>query len=138
MRAGPKFTFSSWPEDRCPGNRHADGLRQRQTEAERGRARRPPAPDWVLELNRTTGHPMAVHVGDCGMANRRRNPVGRDEARRLLTTDGIPACPICRPDAALGIADQGLSFGSGRIRCVSCIRGGSRMCSCRRGSTCRC
>ncbi|MER6082438.1 DUF6233 domain-containing protein [Streptomyces sp. NPDC001833] len=85
-------------------DRRAAGLRQRQAEEERGRAGRPPVPDRILEPNRATGHPPAVHVGDCAMVGRRRNPVGRDEARRLLTTDGIPACPICRPDTALGIA----------------------------------
>ncbi|MER7841532.1 DUF6233 domain-containing protein [Streptomyces sp. NPDC096040] len=86
---------------RCPGA----ALRQRQAEEERGRARRPPAPDWILELNRATGHPLAVHAGDCGMVGRRKRPVGQDDARRLLTTDGVPACPICRPDTALHIVD---------------------------------
>ncbi|MFE5038225.1 DUF6233 domain-containing protein [Streptomyces sp. NPDC056683] len=86
-------------------DRKAADLRQRQAEEERSRARRPPAPDWILELNRATGHPVAVHAGDCGMAGRRRRPVGQDDARRLLTTDGLPACPICRPDTSLHIVD---------------------------------
>ncbi|SEF19024.1 hypothetical protein SAMN05216533_8572 [Streptomyces sp. Ag109_O5-10] len=86
-------------------DRKAADLRQRQAEEERGRARRPPVPDWILELNRATGHPLAVHAGDCGMAGRRTQPVGQDDARRLLTTDGVPACPICRPDTSLHIVD---------------------------------
>ncbi|MCX5238950.1 DUF6233 domain-containing protein [Streptomyces prunicolor] len=59
-------------------------VQQRQAEEERGRRNRPRPPDWILELNRATGHPLAVHVGDCGMAGRRSRPVGQDEARRLL------------------------------------------------------
>ncbi|MGW2965126.1 DUF6233 domain-containing protein [Streptomyces sp. NPDC001220] len=86
-------------------DRKAADLRQRQAEEDRGRARRPPAPDWILELARATGHPLAVHVGDCGMAGPRTQPVGQDDARRLLTTDGVPACPICRPDTSLHIVD---------------------------------
>ncbi|MFK0154274.1 DUF6233 domain-containing protein [Streptomyces sp. NPDC090493] len=86
-------------------DRKAAELQQRQAEEERGRARRPPVPDWILELNRATGHPLAVHVGDCGMVGRRRRAVDQDGARRLLATDGIPACPICRPDTALHITN---------------------------------
>ncbi|MFD5538483.1 DUF6233 domain-containing protein [Streptomyces sp. NPDC127079] len=79
-------------------DRKSADLRQRQAEAERGRARRPPAPQCILELVLATGQPLAVHAGDCGMAGRRRRPVGQDDARRLLTTDPVPACPVCRPD----------------------------------------
>jgi hypothetical protein len=82
-------------------DRKAAELEQRQAEEEHRR----PIPDWILELNRATGHPLAVHVGDCGMAGRRRRQVDRDGARRLLTVDGEPACPICRPDTALHITD---------------------------------
>ncbi|WP_331724029.1 DUF6233 domain-containing protein [Streptomyces sp. NBC_00005] len=80
-------------------------LQERQAAEERGRARRPPTPDWILELNRTTGHPLAVHVGDCGMTGHRTQPVSHDSARRLLTTDQVPACPFCRPDTELHIVD---------------------------------
>jgi hypothetical protein len=80
-------------------------VQQRQAEEEHGRARRPPTPDWILELNRATGHPLAVRVGDCGMTGHRTQPVGHDDARRLLTTDRVPACPICRPDTELHIVD---------------------------------
>ncbi|WTF00392.1 DUF6233 domain-containing protein [Streptomyces sp. NBC_01613] len=87
-------------------------VQQRQAEEERGRARRPPTPDWILELNRTTGHPLAVHVGDCGMTGHRTQPVSHDGARRLLTTDQVPACPICRPDTELHIVDLVVGSGS--------------------------
>ncbi|WP_234543616.1 DUF6233 domain-containing protein [Streptomyces shenzhenensis] len=30
---------------------------------------------------------------------------GRDEARRLLTADAVPACTICHPDTQLHIID---------------------------------
>ncbi|MGW3284047.1 DUF6233 domain-containing protein [Streptomyces sp. NPDC001002] len=86
-------------------DRKAAYLRQRQAEEERRQHTRPPAPDWILELSRANGNPQAVHVGDCGMTGRQPRPVGQDEARRLLTVDGVPACPICRPDSALGIVD---------------------------------
>lgn len=86
-------------------DRKIAALEQRQAEEEHRRTHRPPVPDWILELNRATGHPLAVHVGDCGMAGRRRRQVDQDGARRLLTVDGVPACPICRPDTALHITD---------------------------------
>ncbi|MFM9562533.1 DUF6233 domain-containing protein [Streptomyces turgidiscabies] len=38
-------------------------------------------------------------------SGRRRRQVDQDGARRLLTVDGVPACPICRPDPALHITD---------------------------------
>ncbi|MFF4307922.1 DUF6233 domain-containing protein [Streptomyces sp. NPDC001601] len=104
-------------------DRKAAGLRQRQAEEERGRARRPLAPDWVLELNRATGHPLAVHAGDCGMAGRRKQPIGPGDARRLLTTDGVPACPICRPDTSLHIVD-GLASPATALHSVGTRNGG--------------
>ncbi|MFD5538284.1 DUF6233 domain-containing protein [Streptomyces sp. NPDC127079] len=73
----------------------------------RGAAGRPPTPQWTLELVLAAGQPLAVHVGDCGMAGRRTRPVGQDHARRLLTTDTVPACPLCRPDTELHIVDLG-------------------------------
>ncbi|MEU9272311.1 DUF6233 domain-containing protein [Streptomyces sp. NPDC048251] len=36
------------------------------------------------------------------MAGKRRRPVGRDEARRLLA-DGLRPCTHCRPDTQLDI-----------------------------------
>ncbi|MFI9569547.1 DUF6233 domain-containing protein [Streptomyces rishiriensis] len=47
---------------------------------------------------------MQVHAGDCYAAGKRRRPVGRDEARRLLA-DGLGACTHCRPDTRLNVID---------------------------------
>ncbi|MFC9842967.1 DUF6233 domain-containing protein [Streptomyces sp. NPDC127595] len=35
----------------------------------------------------------------------------RDEARRLLTTGGVPACPFCHPDTQLRIIDLAVRRG---------------------------
>ncbi|MEU8851917.1 DUF6233 domain-containing protein [Streptomyces sp. NPDC048564] len=80
-------------------------LRQWEAEKERGRQRRPPQPDWIVELGIGTGRPPTqVHVGDCYAAGKRQRPIDRDEARRLLTS-GLPACTHCRPDQRLGILE---------------------------------
>ncbi|MEU4878779.1 DUF6233 domain-containing protein, partial [Streptomyces sp. NPDC021608] len=44
------------------------------------------------------------HAGDCHAAGKRRRPVDRDEARRLLA-DGLRACTHCRPDTRLNVID---------------------------------
>ena len=80
-------------------------LRQRQAEEERGRRHRPQPPDWIVELGRGTGEPLQVHDGACGMTGPRHRAIGRDEARRLLTTGEVPACPLCHPDTQLHIID---------------------------------
>ncbi|MFF3968034.1 DUF6233 domain-containing protein [Streptomyces griseorubiginosus] len=80
-------------------------VRQREAEQERGRRRRPPVPDWIVELGIGVGRPpMQLHAGDCYAAGKRRRPVDRDEARRLLTS-GLPACTHCHPDQHLGILE---------------------------------
>ncbi|XUL85275.1 DUF6233 domain-containing protein [Streptomyces galilaeus] len=87
-------------------DRKAAALRQRQAEEERSRARRPPVPDWFLELNRATGHPLAVHVGDCGMTGRRTDRSTRMEPAVSLsgscgTSATAPASvAACAPVAA--------------------------------------
>ncbi|MER6274642.1 DUF6233 domain-containing protein, partial [Streptomyces sp900105755] len=78
-------------------DRKAAELRQRQAEEERGRGRRPPAPDWILELNRGTGRPLAVHAGDCGMAGRRRRPGGPGGAGPVRSPHGGAGGAGCRP-----------------------------------------
>ncbi|MYR64065.1 hypothetical protein GTY54_50320, partial [Streptomyces sp. SID625] len=71
--------------------------RQRLAEEERGRRARPAPPDWVVELGIGVGSPPAqVHTGACRMAGKRRHPVERDEARRLLA-GGVTACGHCHP-----------------------------------------
>ncbi|MGW0969900.1 DUF6233 domain-containing protein [Streptomyces sp. NPDC002516] len=80
-------------------------LREREAEREQGRRNRPPEPDWVVELGIGNGRPpIEVHVGGCYAAGKRRRPVPRDEARRLLTA-GVRACGHCQPDTALDILD---------------------------------
>ncbi|MFH8610977.1 DUF6233 domain-containing protein [Streptomyces sp. NPDC018029] len=68
---------------------------RREAERARGKQARPPTPDWSVELGIGQGSPsIEVHRGDCYAAGKRRRPVTRDEARRLLA-DGIRACTHC-------------------------------------------
>lgn len=82
-----------------------EAAEQRETERQRGIAARPPQPDWLIEqsLDRRTP-PIYVHVGGCHMAGKRSKGATRDAALRALT-DGIAACPHCRPDSKLGYLD---------------------------------
>ncbi|MER6031823.1 DUF6233 domain-containing protein [Streptomyces sp. NPDC001851] len=66
---------------------------------------------------------MQVHRGTCYMAGKRRRPVEREEARRLLA-DGTSACTHCRPDAGLGIID--LRQGLARTACA--VRADPKQC----------
>ncbi|MEW2120271.1 DUF6233 domain-containing protein [Streptomyces sp. NPDC005474] len=77
-------------------DRKIDYLRQRQAEDERGCRSRPRPADWIVELGAGARELFQVHDGECGMTGRRHRAVGRNEARRLLTT-GVQACPFCRP-----------------------------------------
>ncbi|WP_256916639.1 DUF6233 domain-containing protein [Streptomyces hilarionis] len=82
-----------------------EAVQQRQTEIEQGRQRRPPRPEWTVEFGIGAGRPpVQVHAGDCYAAGKRRRPVARDEARRLLA-DGLRACTHCRPDTRLDVID---------------------------------
>ncbi|MBT2394341.1 hypothetical protein J7E87_34310 [Streptomyces sp. ISL-1] len=68
-------------------------------------ARRPPAPDWVLERGIGQGAPpVLVHTGACYMRFTRRRALSRDEARQALV-DGVPACTHCHPDTELGFLE---------------------------------
>ncbi|MGW2113234.1 DUF6233 domain-containing protein [Streptomyces sp. NPDC001948] len=76
---------------------------QREAERRQGEARRPPAPDWIVELGIGQGAPLSeVHAGHCPAAGKRRRVIDRDQARALLA-DGVRACTHCRPDTALGV-----------------------------------
>ncbi|MDX3763475.1 DUF6233 domain-containing protein [Streptomyces sp. AK02-04a] len=76
-------------------------LQERETEQEQGRNNRPQEPDWIVELGIGNGRPPTeVHVGGCYAAGRRRRPVPRDEARRLLTS-GVRACTHCKPSTGV-------------------------------------
>ncbi|WP_189598993.1 DUF6233 domain-containing protein, partial [Streptomyces pilosus] len=60
-------------------------LTKRQAEEQCGRRNRPPQPEWIVELGIGDRRPpLHVHAGDCYIAGKRRRPVDRDEARRLL------------------------------------------------------
>ncbi|MEU0414527.1 DUF6233 domain-containing protein [Streptomyces griseorubiginosus] len=84
--------------------------------------RRPPAPEWVVEVGIGTGRPpVQVHAGTCHMIGSRRRPVSRDEARRLLA-EGLRACTHCQPDTQLHIIDL-----AGRGRGRVCGRGRPRL-----------
>jgi hypothetical protein len=78
---------------------------RREAERQRGADARPPAPDWLIEIG--LGHntpPVYVHVGDCHMAGKRSRGVDRATAQRALT-EGVDACPHCRPDSELGFLE---------------------------------
>ncbi|MFD6880261.1 MULTISPECIES: DUF6233 domain-containing protein [unclassified Streptomyces] len=71
--------------------------------AERRPAPAPPA--WLVEHGIGAGPPaVRVHTGDCWDTRTRCKPTTADAARRALG-EGIPTCPHCRPDTALGILD---------------------------------
>ncbi|MCX4633386.1 DUF6233 domain-containing protein [Streptomyces sp. NBC_01443] len=48
--------------------------------------------------------PVRVHAWDCWDARKRCTAMTVEEARRALAEE-VPACPHCRPDAALGMLD---------------------------------
>ncbi|MFJ3507783.1 DUF6233 domain-containing protein [Streptomyces luteogriseus] len=62
-------------------------------------------PDWLIEqgLNRDAP-PVYVHIGGCHMAGKRSKGAPRGAAMRALT-EGVAACPHCRPDSELGFLD---------------------------------
>ncbi|MCX5253665.1 DUF6233 domain-containing protein [Streptomyces canus] len=78
---------------------------KREADRQRGLERRPPAPDWLLEvgLNRDSP-PVQVHVGGCWNSGKRTRGIDRGEALRALA-DGVKACGVCRPDSELGFLD---------------------------------
>ena len=86
-----------------------DRVRQQIAEAERrereyGERHRPAPPDWLLELGLNRDHAVYVHAGGCWNAGKRSKGVDRSTALRAFT-EGIVACPHCRPDTELGILD---------------------------------
>ncbi|MCX4425999.1 DUF6233 domain-containing protein [Streptomyces mirabilis] len=91
-------------------------LQERETEQEHGQKNRPQEPDWIVELGIGNGRPpIEVHMGGCYAAGKRRRPVPRDKARRLLTS-GVRACTHCKPDAQLRILDRPRAVASGGRR----------------------
>lgn len=77
---------------------------QRAAEEDRGKAQRPPTPDWTVERGIGQGAPpIEVHVGGCHMAKNARG-VTREQALQALVA-GVRACTHCRPDTELGILE---------------------------------
>ncbi|WP_329162752.1 DUF6233 domain-containing protein [Streptomyces sp. NBC_01717] len=72
-------------------------------EWQQGEERRPPAPDWIIELSIGVGaQPIEVHVGGCYAAGKCHRTITREQALAALA-DGIRACIHCRPDTELGV-----------------------------------
>ncbi|WP_314416195.1 DUF6233 domain-containing protein [Streptomyces kroppenstedtii] len=78
-------------------------VRRQEAEQERIRLARLPGPEWMVELGIGVGRPpVEVHAGHCYAIGKRRRPISRDEARRLLDA-GLRACSHCAPDTTLDI-----------------------------------
>ncbi|MFE5094671.1 DUF6233 domain-containing protein [Streptomyces sp. NPDC056638] len=68
--------------------------------AEQGEDRRPPQPDWVVELSVGLGaRPTEVHAGHCYAIGKRHLAISREQA----LAEGVRACAHCRPDTELGV-----------------------------------
>ncbi len=70
-------------------------------------SRRPPKepPAWLIERGIGTGRPVVrLHAGSCWDTSKRCTPATAEQIRALLA-EGIPACPHCRPDTALGVLE---------------------------------
>ncbi|WP_405636987.1 DUF6233 domain-containing protein [Streptomyces sp. NBC_00117] len=77
---------------------------RRETERRHGEQARPPAPDWLIEMGLGGRDPVYVHGEGCHTAGKRSRGVDRNQALRGLT-EGVAACPLCRPDTELGVLD---------------------------------
>jgi Family of unknown function (DUF6233) len=78
---------------------------RREVERRHRLATRDAAPQWLIERGLNGRSAVYVHVGGCASGGGRAKGVGRDQAIRALTEGGVPACPLCRPDTALGILE---------------------------------
>lgn len=81
---------------------HARIEEVKRYEASRPKPIPPPQPDWVLQPAGAAGdgRPLYVHEGHCPAATGKA--ITRRQATEALTS-GIEACPLCRPDTALGL-----------------------------------
>ncbi|UUA11582.1 MULTISPECIES: DUF6233 domain-containing protein [Streptomyces] len=75
---------------------------RREAERQVGEARRPPAPEWLIERGLDRTNIVAVHTGECWDPGKRVRPATREQAIDALRHQ-VPACSKCRPDTALGI-----------------------------------
>lgn len=82
-------------------------IEQQQVAAKPVRAL-PDAPAYVLSYLRKRGQPVAdsVHLGDCRQVSHHTRPLTREQALQAITSGGIRACEICRPDSELGVLDS--------------------------------
>ncbi|MFF8907163.1 DUF6233 domain-containing protein [Streptomyces olivaceoviridis] len=79
---------------------------RREAERQRRLGARKAAAEWAIERGLSGRGAVYVHVGGCtGAGGGRAKGVGREQAVRALTEEGVPACPLCRPDTALGILE---------------------------------
>lgn len=67
----------------------------------------PAGPAFVLSYLRVGGKATAdsVHLGDCAMVSHHTRPLDEQQARQAVTSGGIRACEICRPDSELGVLE---------------------------------
>ncbi|MER6781203.1 MULTISPECIES: DUF6233 domain-containing protein [unclassified Streptomyces] len=71
----------------------------------RGAARRPSRPRGRSSAaSGRAGCRSASTPGGCWDSRKRCTPISTDQARRALA-EGIPACPHCRPETALGMQE---------------------------------
>lgn len=84
--------------------------RQRKAEERRGRERRPPPAEWIVQRGIGIGPPM-IHtkIGEgaaqcwARVGAERCAPTTREKARHALAEESAQACGICRPDTVLGL-----------------------------------
>ncbi|CAL9669679.1 DUF6233 domain-containing protein [Streptomyces sp. enrichment culture] len=77
---------------------------RREAERRVGEARRPPAPEFLIERGLDRKNIVALHTGQCWDPGKRTKPVTKEQAIEALRQQ-VPACTKCRPDTALGITD---------------------------------
>ncbi|MFI1535527.1 DUF6233 domain-containing protein [Streptomyces anandii] len=77
---------------------------RREVERRMGEARRPKAPEWLVERGIGAGAPaVRIHAGGCHMAKGVRvQAVSEEEARRALYGH-VEACSHCNPDTVLRV-----------------------------------
>ena len=99
-------TLETWLALQLHHVRHAiTAAERREAEQQQAAEAQPATPDWMLEGGLSqAAPPVYVHVGGCHMAGKRVKGVPRDVALRALT-EGVDACPHCRPDSELGYLD---------------------------------
>ncbi|MFF9088883.1 DUF6233 domain-containing protein [Streptomyces sp. NPDC014991] len=78
---------------------------RREAGRQRRLSARQSAAEWAVERGLNGRSAVYVHAGACTAAGGRAKGVDREQAVRALTEEGVPACPLCRPDTTLGILE---------------------------------